>query len=105
MNKMLSRAAAAAFVLGSIAVSTVPASAGGSFSIGFGGGGFAPYPYPYPPHGGGIYVDVGPGPVYGGGGSWKKHVKWCFAHYKSYDPDTNLFMSKWGYKECNSPWM
>ena len=107
MSKILSAAAATLFAAVSIAASSVPASAGGGFSIGFGG--YGPYGGPWygGPHGG-VYVDVGPGygsgygPGYGN--SWHKHVKWCMNHYQTYNPHTNLFKTKWGPKECNSPY-
>ena len=98
MNKLLTRAAAALFALATIAASAVPASAGGGFSFGFGS--YGPWdPWYDGPHGG-IYVDVGPSYD----NSWKKHVKYCLKHHPSYDPDTNLYETKSGYKECDSPW-
>lgn len=101
MKKVLVAGSAALFAAVSLAASAVPAAAGGSFSFGFGG--YGPYdPWSYGHHGG-IYVDVGPGPVYGKS-KWQKHVNWCFNHYKTYDPDSNHYMSKWGPKECNSPY-
>ena len=102
MNKFLTRGAAALFALASIAASTVPASAGGGFSFGFGSGGYGPWdPWYDGPHGG-IYVDVGPSYD----NSWKKHVKWCLKHHghQDYDPGSNLYETKSGYKECNSPY-
>ena len=51
----------------------------------------------------GIYVDVGPAPTYKN--TWEKHVKWCFAHYETYNPQTNHFKTKWGPEECVSPYL
>ena len=103
MTQIRSAIAATLFTAASIAASAAPALAGGGVSFSFGGGGYGPY---Y--GGGGIYVDVGPGygPGYGGGykNSWKKHVKWCLHHYKSYNPHTNLYKTKWGPQECESPY-
>ena len=45
-----------------------------------------------------------PPPVYGGR-SWDRHVQWCFSRYRSYNPETNRFLSSSGYfKVCRSPY-
>lgn len=37
--------------------------------------------------------------------SYRKHVRWCHSHYRTYDPGTDLFVGK-GYRHyrCNSPY-
>ena len=101
MNKILCAAAATLIAASTIAASAAPASAGGSVSFGFGGWGSGPS------HGG-VYVELGPhyggGPVYAGN-PYKKHVKWCFAHHDNYNPNTNYYKTKWGWKECDSPFL
>lgn len=104
MTKIRSALAATLLTAASVAVSAAPALAGGGISFGFGGGGYGPYgggPW-YPGHHAGIYVDVAPTPHYNH--SWKKHVKWCFNHFKTYNPNTNHFKTKWGPQECVSPY-
>jgi hypothetical protein len=99
MTKIRSAFVATLFTAASIAASTAPALAGGGISFGFGGYGGGPW---YPGHHAGIYVDVAPAPYYQH--SWKKHVKWCFNHHKHYNPNTNLFKTKWGPQECVLPY-
>jgi hypothetical protein len=103
MTKIRSAFAATLFAAASIAATAAPALAGGGISFGFGG--YGPYgggPWYPGPHAG-IYVDVGPAPTYKN--TWKKHVKWCFAHYETYNPKTNHFKTKWGPQECFSPYL
>jgi hypothetical protein len=104
MTRIRSALAATLFTAATIAASTAPALAGGGISFGFGAGGYGPY-YGGPYGGGGIYVDVGPDYVGGYKNTWKKHVKWCLAHYKTYNPNTNYYKTKWGPQECESPFM
>lgn len=45
-----------------------------------------------------------PPPVYGGR-NWSRHVEWCLNRYRSYNPQTNRFLSTSGYfKVCRSPY-
>lgn len=45
-----------------------------------------------------------PPPVYGGR-NWSRHVEWCLDRYRSYNPQTNRFLSSSGYfKVCRSPY-
>ena len=45
-----------------------------------------------------------PPPVYGGR-NWNRHVEWCLNRYRSYNPQTNRFLSTSGYfKVCRSPY-
>lgn len=74
--------------------------------------GWRPPPPPYyPPP---VYRPVrppvyrpAPPPVYNvPPGVWRRHVDWCFKRYRSYNPDTNRFLSTSGaYRLCRSPYM
>jgi hypothetical protein len=102
MKTILATSAAALFAVFSV---VAPANAGGGVTFSFGGGpygGFYGGPYGNP-HGG-VYLDVGPNYNPGYNNSWKKHVQFCFKHHKNYNPNTNLYKTKWGYMECESPW-
>jgi len=40
-----------------------------------------------------------------GGGSWRRHVRWCLNHYRSYDPGTNTWIAYSGQvRQCISPY-
>ncbi|MBO3758626.1 BA14K family protein [Ciceribacter sp. L1K22] len=46
-------------------------------------------------------------PVYGVPPAvWRRHVNWCLNRYRSYNPETNRFLSTSGYyKVCRSPYL
>lgn len=97
MTKFFTTAAAALFATVAVAATTVPANAGGSFGFSIGGGhGFHDH------HGGGVYFGFNDGPSHG---SWRRHVRWCFNHYASYNPNTNRYFNGHRWKVCNSPFI
>lgn len=61
-------------------------------------------PPPPPPWWDDGYRRPPPPPVYGGR-NWSRHVEWCLNRYRSYNPQTNRFLSTSGYfKVCRSPY-
>lgn len=65
---------------------------GSGVSIAIGGPGYyAPAPVYYPR------------PVYRAAAWGPRHVNWCFNHYRSYNPNNNLFLTYDGYRRCRSP--
>lgn len=48
-----------------------------------------------------------PPPVYNvPPGTWRRHVDWCLNRYRSYNPETNRYLSSsGGYRVCRSPYM
>ncbi|MCL6705926.1 BA14K family protein [Pseudomonas sp. R2.Fl] len=39
-------------------------------------------------------------------GVWRRHVDWCLNRYRSYNPETNRYLSSsGGYRVCRSPYM
>ncbi len=55
----------------------------------------------------GYYRRPPPPPAYGmpPGRNWNRHVRWCLDRYRSYNPQTNRFLSSSGYfRVCRSPY-
>ncbi|MBV6656975.1 MAG: BA14K family protein [Devosiaceae bacterium] len=44
--------------------------------------------------------------TFGSGPVWDQHVAYCLGRYRSYNPNTNLFLAYSGvYRQCASPYI
>jgi hypothetical protein len=98
MKRILGRASAVLFTVAALSTFTAPAMAGSGFGFSIGGGhGF------HDRHHGGITFGFDTRPSHHN--AWRRHVRWCFDHYASYDPDSNRYFNGHRWRVCRSPFI
>lgn len=102
MRKIVTFGIAAVFATLPLAMTTIPANAGG---ISFGFGGIGHHYYHDGWYDSGIVIEVEPEDMDDEDTDWEKHVSWCDDQFETYDEDTDMYFYASGkQKHCISPW-
>ena len=99
MKRIIGQVSAVFLAIAAVSAFNAPAMAGGGFSIGVGGG----YGGFHDRNHGGITFGFDSRPSRQN--AWRRHVRWCFNQYASYDPDSNRYFNGQRWRVCRSPFI